>query len=63
MKHLKVDCSESLSVTPEELDLERNIWERDGLSFSTETLTRIVKDKKEYDLWVGRGQKVNEVGD
>jgi hypothetical protein len=54
---------DQIEVTPEELSLEKHIWERDGLSFSPETLEKLAKDRKEYDLWVGNGQRVAEVGD
>lgn len=51
------------SVTKEELDNERRIWERDGIVLSDRTLKNIIIERREYDIWVGIGQKVSEVGD
>lgn len=63
MHHPKnLDSSErSIEVTPEELDLERNRWERDGITLSPETLAKLVHDRKEYDLW--SGLKMGKEGD
>ncbi len=51
----------NLEVTIDEIEAERNSWERDGIKLSDAQLIKIIMDRKEQDLW--SGNKMGKEGD
>jgi hypothetical protein len=51
---------DSIIITTQEIDDEKQAFERDGVTLATETIIDILKNKKEQEMWTEDGSLMKD---